>query len=123
MITKSTHPVAVDEIIEGFDMRQALFCPRCNGTYLHHGEVEVFDRPEDGEEVDVVSVLDGRVSSHLHLNETSGNPSKRRTGVVLTFTCEDCNGGDSVPSRDIMELCIDQHKGQTFVRWRIRSFY
>jgi hypothetical protein len=39
-----------------------------------------------------------------------GNPSSRRNGVVIRFWCEDCDV--------ISELTLEQHKGNTLLRWR-----
>lgn len=52
----------------------------------------------------------------LHFG-TSGerNPSSRRDGLVISFTCEQCSRDDP---GDVIELTIAQHKGSTEIGWR-----
>jgi hypothetical protein len=68
-----------------------LTCPRC------HTRVSVFDRFED---------------DHTHRD----NPSARRGGIVVSFSCEDCGGGKH--DDDVIELIIGQSKGMTEIGWR-----
>lgn len=86
-----------------------LHCPACGGEYLHHGNVEKYDRPEDGETTRRTT-LGERISMVFEPSTRSRNPSARRDGVVIEFSCEDCG--------ETNELAISQHKGQTFVVWR-----
>jgi hypothetical protein len=79
-----------------------LKCPRC-GTdegYLHHGGVTVYSREEDGP-VTVTTINGGAAGE---------NPSARRDGIAIRFTCELC------PAE--LELTIAQHKGHTHLMWR-----
>ena len=87
-----------------------LLCPRCGGDYLHHGQVEVFARTEDAAVGlhTTTSAGDVRVDRDL-----SGNPSARRHGVTIAFSCELCDEDDQA----VLRLTIAQHKGQTFLAW------
>jgi len=81
---------------------EVLKCPSC-GTdegYLHHHGVTVYDRHEDGP-VTVTTVNGGAAGE---------NPSSRRDGIAIRFTCELC------PAE--LELTIAQHKGRTYLVWR-----
>jgi hypothetical protein len=40
------------------------------------------------------------------------NPSERRQGLAIAFSCEDCDAK--------LELTIAQHKGNTIVEWRLQ---
>ena len=80
-----------------------LVCPGCGGTYLHHGVVNTFDRDEDAENGRHVRIGRGVVIDH----DLRNNPSFRRGGLTITFSCETCSAEST--------LRIAQHKGQTFV--------
>ena len=86
----------------------SLVCPGCGETTLHHEAVTVFERShEDGESYALV-MFKGAVSPAG--DETGGNPSPRRNGIVIRFWCECC---EAIP-----ELTLAQHKGTTLVAWR-----
>jgi hypothetical protein len=85
---------------EGFGAE--LLCPNCNGNYLHHDRVEVFEREEDAHSGLQVTVSGKEVTTRTSL---TGNPSMRRHGVKIFFSCEFC---DAIPV-----LTIAQHKGNT----------
>ncbi|MCR1303006.1 MULTISPECIES: hypothetical protein [Enterobacter] len=83
-----------------------LCCPHCKGTYLHQYKYEIFDRAEDAQEGNHV-VVDG---SDVTINRSmEGNPSARRDGLKIYFTCEGCEENPT--------LLITQHKGQTFLQF------
>jgi hypothetical protein len=84
-------------------------CPYCGDEHLHHENVEIFDRTEDAEVGRHVIVN----ASGAHLS-MEGNPSNRRSGVKIRFSCEGC---DKKP-----ELFLVQHKGETMLYWNPRSF-
>jgi hypothetical protein len=96
-----------------------LECPRCGGGYLHHGAVVIYYRhgesmrlDQAGEETSLI-VCDGlEVSKQRWPSQWLNNPSRRRDGLAIEFDCEYCGDG--------VELTIEQHKGQTFLHWRIR---
>jgi hypothetical protein len=94
-----------DQYHEGFGAE--LECPKCNGNYLHHAKVEVFDRHEDQPEGLHVVIGD----QDVHIDKVlTGNPSARRHGLKIYFSCENCN---AVPV-----LTVAQHKGQTYIDLR-----
>lgn len=84
---------------------EVLCCPGCGGNYLHHGAVAIYERDgEDGPTTVVTSDL-GSLADVIR-----PNPSSRRDAVGILMECEMCG--------PVGELCIVQHKGQTFVEWR-----
>jgi hypothetical protein len=80
------------------------------GDYTHQEYYEIFQRNEDCAGIRTI----------VHLNQTTvdtnmkGNPSSRRDGMRMFFTCEGCHGGGDNPQAPPMfELLIYQHKGVT----------
>jgi hypothetical protein len=71
--------------------------------------VIVYERREDEPKVlrTVVSRGGGVRVDYVVDND---NPSSRRHGVAIVFSCEHCDGGP--------ELVIAQHKGETLIGWR-----
>lgn len=95
---------------QGSSGDDALLCPRCNSNNLHHGRVIVYDRGEDAPLTTVV-VVDGRdISCSERKSIECSNPSSRRHGLAILFTCENCGVWS--------ELTIEQHKGETYLHWR-----
>ena len=90
-----------------------LCCPGCGSINLHHGFVKVFSRDEDQTEVVVTTISPAsREAASVTSIETTkghGNPSARRHGLRIRFTCELCPG--------VFDLTIAQHKGITYVAW------
>lgn len=82
----------------------ALKCPSCGFNYLHQEVVEIFERVEDA--VDGLHVKVEKLSLTADTN-LKGNPSRRRHGLTIKFSCEGCN------CRPVLEII--QHKGNTFV--------
>jgi hypothetical protein len=107
----------------GFSENSELLCPRCGNEYLHHGEVAVYDRREDAPEVErfgVVPVTDpdfpifpiigsSRATYDVLPDAESRNPSSRRNGVTIAFSCEGCHA--------VSVLQIAQHKGVSEFSW------
>ncbi|MDE4619650.1 hypothetical protein [Sinorhizobium meliloti] len=91
-----------------------LKCPNCGGSHLHHIKVAVYDRSEDAAQVTKTVVANGRASMDKVDSLSSGNPSTRRDGIVVSFECETCPAGKDGP----LELTIAQHKGSTEIGWR-----
>ena len=81
-----------------------LRCAGCDGDYLHHVKVDVFERREDADEGIHASVTGSGMTVDSDLTD---NPSGRRHGLTIRFACESCSM-ESV-------LTIAQHKGQTFL--------
>ncbi|MFN9095909.1 MAG: hypothetical protein ACK5WN_16585 [Alphaproteobacteria bacterium] len=90
-----------------------LCCPGCGSINLHHGFVKVFSRDEDQTEVVVTTVSPAsREAASVTSIETTkghGNPSARRHGLRIRFTCELCPG--------VFDLTFAQHKGTTYAAW------
>lgn len=102
---------------------RVLVCPGCGGEYLHQSTVTAFNRGEDDKTTRTTSVGVTGIADHLLPNVTCGNPSARRNGASVTFTCENCHepgDGDSPPRFSLpLELTIAQHKGMSYLQWRL----
>lgn len=83
-----------------------LKCPACGNTYLHHERVDVFERSEDAATGLHVTIEGGRAVTDTNL---TGNPSMRRHGFKVHFSCETC------PAKPV--LSFSQHKGNTEVNF------
>ena len=91
-----------------FNDDDILPCPQCGGWHLHQERVEVFTREHDDAPSQVIVVDDSKISIKL-VNE---NPSSRREGLLIFFSCEECRFGHKGAA-----LAIYQHKGNTYVNW------
>lgn len=83
-----------------------LICPKCGNMNLHHGAVLVYERA--GEDGPVTRYTLNQATLTVDQN-AEGNPSSRRDGIRIGFTCEECGW---VPT-----LAIEQHKGSTYISW------
>jgi hypothetical protein len=84
-----------------------LLCPSCGLRYLHHEVIEIYERSEDEEEGLHVTVERGKtLKADTCLK---GNPSNRRHGLTIEFSCEGCAHRP--------KLSISQHKGETYIRF------
>lgn len=93
------------------DSMHGLTCPSCNGSYLHHGKVSIFWRKsEDSDEHEYVKSDHEGTTTSKHPLSAIDNPSSRRSGMTIDFSCEIC---DAEP-----RLAIYQHKGTTYVKWQ-----
>jgi len=92
---------------------EGLMCPNCDSFNLHHRTVTVFDRYEDAEMTHVITVKRGIPTTHRVPSRGCGNPSTRRDGLTIDFECENCEAG--------LTLQIAQHKGSTYLSWRVKS--
>ncbi|MBN6112443.1 hypothetical protein HEP73_04364 [Xanthomonas sp. GW] len=81
-----------------------LLCPRCMFNYLHHYQIDIFERGEDAATGLHVQVVDGSCTTDTLLRD---NPSSRRHGLTVGLWCEGC--------RARLLLTIAQHKGVTLV--------
>jgi len=95
---------------------KGLDCPACGGNYLHHHGISYYNRSEDDERGDLVSlkkiITDDKWSfdvSHQTNVLMKNCPSPRRDGMEILFNCEQCPA--------ISSLAIYQHKGQTYIEW------
>lgn len=81
----------------------------------HLYKVEVFDRIEDATHGTHTTVAGELVSQD---RDMSGNPSGRRTGVVLHFYSEVHEAPE-----DKFVMCIFQHKGGEFIQFKTLAEY
>ena len=86
-----------------------LICPNCSGENLHQERVTAYFRHEDSDVGMVAEVDRDTVRADANGDCLTGNPSSRRDGMVISFSCESCN---VMPS-----LAIIQHKGVTNFEW------
>jgi hypothetical protein len=105
----------------------ALLCPACGGRDLHHQQIRICSRVEDADATQVTTVGEigeggsgflagsswAKVTTELKPSKEAANPSARRDGLSLAFTCESCLA--------ISVLRLAQHKGVTLVDWGIDS--
>jgi hypothetical protein len=91
-------------------LNSELMCPACGGACLYQRTVIVYSRAEDAEHTTVTEINDSRVSMRVVNSAEARNPSSRRHGMAIRFTCETCNV--------ITELTLAQHKGSTYLKWR-----
>lgn len=113
------------------DGNEVLLCPKCGGDYLHQGEVQTFFRSEDADQTRVTISGFDHTRTETITNSLTLNPSPRRYGLRISFWCELCESDKTDEERDytsstigdlsIGDLCIYQHKGQTFIEWDIRD--
>jgi len=90
----------------------ALLCPRCGYNYLHHERIIVYNRNQDEEETEIITIAESAVTNKVPSADAK-NPSLRRHGLTITFTCEGCSDNLS----EDFELHIAQHKGNTYIGW------
>lgn len=85
-----------------------LLCPNCGFGYLHHEKVDVYERGEDATDGLHVAI---RGSAKVDRN-MKGNPSSRRDGLRIHFSCEGCSV--------VSFMTIAQHKGQTYLAFEYK---
>lgn len=93
----------------------AIECPKCSEAFsaLHHETVKVFNRDSEDDISGVYTeIRDTKVETRRNL--PAGNPSSRRNGVAINFSCEQCGS-------NVGNLCIGQHKGSTFMYWELEA--
>lgn len=88
---------------------RGLRCPICNQENLHHFQVDTYWREEDSKTGVHVMSSEGFFQSDGNM---AGNPSSRRDGINISFTCE--GGCHEVTN---LTLVIYQHKGTTYLEW------
>jgi hypothetical protein len=105
-----------------------LACPGCGGDFLRQGKVTVYNREKEDSETGAAVTIstsefkgppssEGRppitrektvVMMSQEVGATDGNPSDRRQGLTIAFTCEQgCTAN----------LTVIQHKGNTVIEW------
>jgi hypothetical protein len=86
-----------------------IACPNCGNGYLHQGTVHVFHRAKEDADSERI-IIEGDKVKLDDAGSNDANPSARRQGLVVDFTCEHCNAHP--------QLCLAQHKGATELFWR-----
>jgi hypothetical protein len=82
---------AADYIEPSFDL-DALRCPRCGESNLHHVHVIVYERKEDDPKV-LRTIISHGGGIRVDYEVDHENPSSRRHGLSILFECEHCVGG------------------------------
>ena len=89
----------------------SLNCEHCGGSNLHQEQVEIY-RGESPEDSPILqrTVCDrlGNVHTDKVPRVNSRNPSPRRDGVRMVFSCEQCGG--------FTNLLIAQRKGVEYLQ-------
>ena len=92
-------------------------CPHCLYEYTHTSRVEVYNRQVEDGYCWRHAVMGSKVKSSV---DSRDNPSPRRNGIRIYFTCESCHSDAMIPypfdAPPEFELLIYQHKGQTFLK-------
>lgn len=98
-----------------------LQCPKCDSNHMHHFGIELFNREEDqkGEHITMYvpesgawNIINVKCPNHTVDDNMGNNPSSRRTGIIISFVCEECH--------DIIKLNLTQHQGQTKMFWSLK---
>ena len=100
------------------DPTNPLLCEECGGEYLHQEKIEIFERSEDSSHgLKVTTQNNGQCVLSQSMAE---NPSPRRQGVRIIFSCEFCpsDGDPCVGGKLTTVLEIIQHKGGTYLTSR-----
>lgn len=91
----------------------ALKCPVCDFYYMHQEKLDIHFRPEDAKNLPGYHVNRDGIKAPAELP----NPSFRRDGLVITFSCEQCSSTENPKENFYVCLAILQHKGNTFFEW------
>lgn len=83
-----------------------LVCPCCNDSGLHHEAVDIYQREHEDANTGIHVTVNGHAAIDTKM---AGNPSRRRNGLVVEFSCETCTARP--------RLALIQHKGATFLHW------
>jgi hypothetical protein len=108
------NPAVVDS-----DNYGELTCPCGKGGNIHQENVMIFHRGEDGDTTTVIAQDGGTVQATEFPSQDTCNPSTRRGGMLIEFSCEQCSYSaqeTSTPDKTF-RLAIFQHKGNTFMEW------
>ena len=99
--------IDLEEPCDGFGT--GLKCPSCGESNLHQGAVNVWNRAQEDSNTGLAACIDGQEGYVGKDERMTGNPSFRRDGMTIDFSCEHCEGGRT--------LAIFQHKGTTYLKW------
>jgi len=92
-----------------------LLCPRCGGYNLHHEDVIVCSRKYDDGSDGISAKIDRHGVATIDGDPVTNNPSSRRSGLSISFWCENCMQDHNDDSQ--FSLNIYQHKGSTYMEW------
>ena len=104
---------------------ESPLCPKCGGEYLHQTNTTIYERSEDDDWTTVMKQDGHEMVVTKFPSADTHNPSYRRHGLVIDFTCENCHNvgidgkGRELPPRssEPFHLAIFQHKGVTYIEW------
>jgi hypothetical protein len=93
-----------------------LLCPNCSFDHMHRVRTDIYSRPEDRKDSQLVSVAnpDNEMmgDASIRIMSTASechNPSPRRHGVRHFYCCEGCH---------VTSLLVQaQHKGTEYLYW------
>ncbi len=85
-----------------------LICPFCGGDYLHHEQIDIFNRNRE-DSIEGLTITIQSTACAISTNADNDNPSRRRDGIRSKLWCEGC--------QKYPIMTIVQHKGQTFITW------
>lgn len=91
-----------------------LLCPRCGEGWLHHGKVEVYERHGEDSNEGLAVTINSEVVVRTSM---TGNPSLRRNGLRIYFSCEICEDDGDGNLAPPMVMSLVQHKGTTYLEW------
>ena len=119
---ESDAPISIDaSFIDNYNI---LKCPICDFEYMHQESIQTHFRGEDEPNIPGFSITKDIGSPAI-----LPNPSSRRSGLVIIFSCEGCSlylenfesiyghCKDEPLTQQFPCLAIEQHKGNTFIRW------
>lgn len=88
-------------------LEDSIKCPTCSEDYTHISKVELFFRDKEDSDTGIRIETDGEaISVGKDVSKSKGNPSGRREGMRIIFSCE---------FGHVFELVIQQHKGTNYV--------
>lgn len=108
---KIQEPIKLDD---GWNPESKLACPSCKNHdgMTHHEHVEVYIRHGDSWHAPGTRYSINRRTVVTDADMTN-NPSYRRDGIRIYFSCENCGAGqEDMPYNEIL---ISQHKGNTLI--------
>lgn len=111
-----------DAIVTPEGYGSELHCPECGQGYLHQGNTTIYERVEDDKWTTVIAQSGHDVNVTKFPSGDTHNPSSRRHGLIIEFTCEMCHShydseGATPEFAEPFRLAIYQHKGNTLVEW------
>ncbi len=84
-----------------------MHCPVCGHDCTHHERVDVYQRDSEDAKTGTHLSIDG---THVYTSRSmQDNPSYRRNGLRIYFSCESCG-----PDYPHFSVTMVQHKGRTF---------